>query len=143
MPNNPKEPVIAGGGIVFRYKKGGDEPQVLMIYRKGKWDLPKGKLEPPESIPTCAVREVSEEIGCGMPAIVKKLGTTYHEYPEKGKIMEKTTHWYSMILTKNENLQPEEKEGITEVRWMSLPQAIEEAGYQNLKEILKIFQGLG
>ncbi len=141
MPNNPGKPVIAAGGIVFRYKNGEEEPQVLMIYRNGKWDLPKGKLEPPESISMCAVREVAEEVGCDIPAIVKKVGTTYHEYPEKGNIMGKTTHWYSMILTKDENLQPEEKEGIMEVRWMSFPQAIEQAGFENLKEILNTFRG--
>ena len=34
-----------------------------MIFRRGKWDLPKGKLDKGEKIEDCAVREVEEETG--------------------------------------------------------------------------------
>src|SRR5574344_735274 len=33
----------------------------LMIFRRGVWDLPKGKQEPGEDTKTCAIREVQEE----------------------------------------------------------------------------------
>ena len=49
--------IEAGGGLVS--DAGG---RVLMIFRNGRWDLPKGKLEPGERIEECAVREVSEEV---------------------------------------------------------------------------------
>jgi 8-oxo-dGTP pyrophosphatase MutT (NUDIX family) len=140
MSKSKVKPVTAAGGIVFRYTKDTDEPEVLMIFRNGYWDLPKGKLEKGETISMCAVREVSEEVGSGIPAIIKKVGTSYHEYPEKGKVRGKTTHWYSMIFTRKEKLIPEEKEGIEEVKWVSLPKAIEKAGFENLKEVLRAFQ---
>ena len=48
--------IKAGGGLVKN--KAGD---VLLIFRRGKWDLPKGKLDDNESLLECAVREVKEE----------------------------------------------------------------------------------
>jgi|AntRauTorckE6833_2_1112554.scaffolds.fasta_scaffold00040_13 8-oxo-dGTP pyrophosphatase MutT (NUDIX family) len=142
MSKSKIKPVTAAGGIVWRYPKNSSEPEVLMIFRNGYWDLPKGKLEKGETIEMCAVREVSEEVGSGIPSIIYKIGTSYHEYTEKGKkkIRGKTTHWYSMIFTQEEALIPEEKEGIEEVKWVRLGKAIELAGFENLKNVLKTFQ---
>lgn len=130
-------PVTAAGGIVIRHTSAGQKPDVLMILRNGYWDLPKGKLEPPETIAMCAVREVAEEVGISLPSIIRKIGTTYHEYSENEKVMAKTTHWYSMLLTRDEAFTPEEKEGIEKVEWVSLDDAISKAGFENLKEILR------
>ena len=37
--------------------------KLLMIFRRGKWDLPKGKLDKGETFERCAVREIEEETG--------------------------------------------------------------------------------
>lgn len=140
MSSSSAIPITAGGGIVFRLKEVQQEPEVLMIFRNGEWDLPKGKHEEGESIAMCAAREVAEEVDSSMPAIVKKTGTTYHEYEEDGNTMGKTTHWYSMIFTKDEALSPQEEEGITKVEWIPFSKSIEIAGFENLKEILKKFR---
>lgn len=140
--SNPKiTPVTAAGGIVFRYQADNPEPEVLMILRNGYWDLPKGKLEPPESIAMCAAREVAEEVGSSIPVLVHNIGTTYHEYPENGKTMGKTTHWYAMIFPRKEKLKPQQEEGIEKIEWFSLQEAIRNAGFDNLEEILKSFSG--
>ncbi|MCP9291751.1 MULTISPECIES: NUDIX hydrolase [Gracilimonas] len=139
MSNPEAKPVKAAGGIVFKYPDGSTMPEVLMIYRNGYWDLPKGKLEKGESLEMCAVREVSEEVGSSLPALVSEVGTTYHEYPEKGKVVGKTTWWYSMILTRQEEFIPEEKEGIEKVEWVPFQKAIDRAGFDNLREILAKF----
>ncbi|MEQ8523821.1 NUDIX domain-containing protein [Gracilimonas sp.] len=137
MSDYKPEPIKAAGGVVLRFIADSIIPEVLMIYRNGYWDLPKGKLEEGESIEMCAVREVAEEVGSSLPAIVSTIGTSYHEYPEKGKTMGKTTWWYSMIFTRPETFIPQEKEGIEQVEWVLLPEAIEKAGFENLKEILR------
>ncbi|MFP8490236.1 NUDIX hydrolase [Gracilimonas sp. Q87] len=138
MSNTETEPITAAGGIVYRLDKD-QRPEVLMIFRNGVWDLPKGKHEEGETIEMCAAREVSEEVGSKIPSLVKKLGETYHEYPENGKIMGKTTHWYSMIFTQEEDLVPQKEEGIEKIEWMPLNKAVKIAGYNNLKDILKKF----
>ena len=50
--------VKAGGGLVVS-----PEQQILMIFRKGKWDLPKGKVDESEDLLACALREVKEVTG--------------------------------------------------------------------------------
>jgi 8-oxo-dGTP pyrophosphatase MutT (NUDIX family) len=139
MNDLPVEPIAAAGGVVVSYASADAEPAVLMIFRNGYWDLPKGKVEPGESIEMCAAREVSEEVGSGIPAIVRDLGTSYHEYIMEGKIMGKTTYWYSMIFTRKEHFTPQKEEGIEQVAWVPLSQAIDKAGFDNLREILENF----
>lgn len=140
MSSSSTVPITAGGGIVYRSKEEQLEPEILMIFRNGEWDLPKGKHEEGESIAMCAAREVAEEVNCSIPAIIRKVGTTYHEYDENEKTMGKTTHWYSMILTKDETLTPQKIEGITKVEWVTFSKAVEIAEYTNLKEILEKFR---
>jgi hypothetical protein len=43
--------IKAGGGVVYNEKK-----ELLFIFRRGKWDLPKGKLDKGETLEECAVR---------------------------------------------------------------------------------------
>lgn len=106
--------VQAGGGLV-KNKKG----EVLFIFRNGKWDLPKGKREPKESLEECAVREVEEETGIQGLEIVDFLDTTYHIFKRGGKMKLKETHWYEMKSNYQGPFKPELEEDITKVRWKS------------------------
>lgn len=108
------EIIQAGGGLV-QNKNG----KILLIFRRGKWDLPKGKLEPGESIELCAEREVMEETGIQHIEMGKKLATTYHTYAEQGNLILKESHWYAMKALKDEVLQPQIEEQITEIKWVS------------------------
>ena len=47
------EDIKAAGGVVFNAND-----EVLLIYRRGKWDFPKGKAEKGETIEETALREV-------------------------------------------------------------------------------------
>lgn len=129
--------LVAGGGVLYR--DSGSKPLVLLIYRNGTWDLPKGKLEDGEDVKTCAVREVSEELGIPEPAIKSSLGTTYHEYEMDGNRYGKTTYWYSMKEAGVFEMEPQREEGITRLEWTELSDALEKVGYDNLKTVLKKF----
>jgi 8-oxo-dGTP pyrophosphatase MutT (NUDIX family) len=133
--------VTAAGGVLFREGREDNAPEILLIYRRGVWDLPKGKLEPGESIPECARREVSEEVGSSIPEIREQLRDTYHEYMEDNELIGKTTHWYVMELEdSNEKLKPEKKEGIEQLEWLTPEKAIKEVGYDNLISVIQDFQ---
>ncbi len=137
----PKQ-IKAAGGVVFRLSEEKAELEILLIYRNQTWDLPKGKLEKGETIQMCAVREVAEETGTQLPMVVDDLGTTYHEYTEKGKEIGKTTYWYSMVFPRYQSLTPQIEEGIELIEWVPLGKALEKVGFQNLKEVLFRFVNL-
>jgi 8-oxo-dGTP pyrophosphatase MutT (NUDIX family) len=105
--------VEAAGGLV---KNANNE--YLFIFRNGKWDLPKGKVEKKESVEDAAVREVEEECGIGGLTITQKLGITYHTYYLDEKTVLKPTHWFGMNCSDHSKLVPQEEEGITDVRWI-------------------------
>ena len=103
--------VEAAGGIV-RNPSG----ETLFIYRNGKWDLPKGKMEAGETAEDAARREVMEE--CGMKDLVvgRFVATTYHIYEEKQKQILKHSHWFEMRSSAR-ILIPQAEEGISEAVW--------------------------
>ncbi len=106
--------IKAAGGLV---KNKADKK--LFIYRLGKWDLPKGKMEQGESIEETAIREVEEECGIDNLKIIKALANTYHIYELNGKIILKETFWFDMISSFDGNLVPQLKENITKAEWLT------------------------
>ncbi len=132
-PYRPPEEIKAGGGIITR-KKGGRR-QILTIFRRGKWDLAKGKLDPGESLEECAIREVQEELGIEKVRSKRLLATTVHGYAEKKRFRVKTTHWYHM-KTSATSFIPQREEGIDKVKWMNWDKAEKDLGYKTLRELL-------
>jgi len=129
--------IEAAGGIVQNNKK-----ELLFIYRLGKWDLPKGKMEKNEKPDDCAVREVEEETGVSQLTIKKKLGETYHTYDAYGKHFLKTTHWYHMTCTGEQKLVPQTEEDITAIQWVDKKNIREPLAntYPSIKDILEKFK---
>jgi 8-oxo-dGTP pyrophosphatase MutT (NUDIX family) len=105
--------LIAAGG--FTYTK---DDHVLMIFRRNKWDLPKGKLDDEEDLESCALREVQEETGIKKINLEEKLCITYHTYHENDDFILKESHWYLMKAKEKENLEPQTEEDITECKWI-------------------------
>ncbi|MEP6701182.1 MAG: NUDIX hydrolase [Bacteroidota bacterium] len=105
--------VIAAGGLVQNEKK-----EILLIFRKGKWDLPKGKLDKGEKLEDCAVREVEEETGLRKVKLLSPLTITYHTYPEGARFICKESHWYNMKVSGEQKLVPQTEEDIHEIKWV-------------------------
>ena len=105
--------IKAAGGLVTD-----DDARVLLIFRRGKWDLPKGKAEDNEPIELCANREVIEETGLNELVLRKPLAVTYHTYFEKGKDILKETHWFLFDAPGKQQLQPQLEEDILKVEWV-------------------------
>lgn len=104
--------IEAAGGLVLNNKN-----KILMIFRNGKWDLPKGKLNIGEQIEEGAIREVKEECGINELQIEKKLIDTYHTYNLNGLKILKKTFWFLMKTSFKFPLTPQLEEGITKVKW--------------------------
>ena len=130
--------VEAAGGLVLTDSPKG--PRVLMIHRRGVWDLPKGKLDPGETPAEAALREVAEEVGIAREALslVGEIPPTVHGYawPRKNVFAVKTTHWFHMRTTATA-FTPEAAEKIDKVKWKRWPKALKQVGFKTLRELLR------
>lgn len=109
--------IEAAGGLVKN-----EYEAYLVIFRNGKWDLPKGKLEAGEKVRVAAEREVEEECGIRIKKSGRKICKTYHMYTMHDEVILKTTHWYAMRSENQEHLTPQTEEGITKAEWLPLEQ---------------------
>jgi 8-oxo-dGTP pyrophosphatase MutT (NUDIX family) len=109
--------IKAAGGLIHT-----KDDDLLLIFRRGKWDLPKGKLDDGEDLEACAVREVNEETGLENVKIEKPLCITYHTYYQEGKHILKESHWFLMKAKKQTNLLPQSEENIDKCEWVPIGQ---------------------
>lgn len=107
--------IQAAGGLVYT-----DTGAILMIYRRGKWDLPKGKLDEDESLDACALREVEEETGLNSLLLQQKICVTYHTYYQDGAHILKESHWYLMKAGEDQEFIPQTEEDIEKCEWVML-----------------------
>lgn len=84
-----QEEICAGGVVFFQGK-------IVILQRKnGVWLMPKGHVDPGETLEEAACREVTEETGL-TARIGPKLGETAYSYFEAGKRHNKRVHWFYM-----------------------------------------------
>ena len=128
--------IEAAGGIVQNENK-----DLLFIFRRGKWDLPKGKLEENETVEICAAREIEEETGVKNLILKHKIGETYYIYEENKTMILKTSHWFYFISNEEQHTIAQTEEDISEVKWIHTRNIKEPMAntYQNIKDILSIF----
>ena len=106
--------IPAAGGLVRNQKN-----EYLIIFRRGKWDLPKGKAEKKETSEETALREVQEEVNLDGITLEKFLTSTYHIYYLDGKAVLKQTDWYLMAYSGTKEPAPATKEDIEQTVWMT------------------------
>lgn len=132
-----KTTIKAGGGLVVN-----SAGEILMIFRRSRWDLPKGKLEAGETIEECALREVAEECGIDDLVLVEFLCTTHHEYIENGRPIDKESHWF--LMSGSGTPKPQIEEDIEQARWVSRNEAAELLynSYDTIRTVFCKFENL-
>lgn len=133
-----KKRIIAAGGLVFN-----EQEELLMIFRRGFWDLPKGKLDKGETIEQCAIREVEEETGIRNITVIRFISITLHEYFDTylDENVIKESHWFHMTVKGHQILVPQTEEDISIIKWASkaqLPEYLNNT-YPNIESVLKTF----
>ena len=129
--------IRAAGGIVRN-----SEGQILMIFRRGLWDFPKGKVENGEKTEEAAVREVLEETGIKARITHARPFSVFHTYDTYGSKMLKETVWYEMEA-ESEQTVPQTEEQISEAVWVTPEQVAKnlENSYASLKEVWSVQRG--
>jgi len=128
--------IEAAGGLVEN-----EEGQLLMIFRRGWWDLPKGKIDAGESAEAAAVREVEEETGISGLQLHSLFDTTYHTYrDDKNRRCLKITYWY-LLSAKRQPLLPQAEEDIEQAVWVDRRELAAEPRrlYASLRDLLAAY----
>lgn len=112
-------PVIeSAGGLVCNQNH-----HILLMFKRGKWDMPKGRIDKGQSTVSAALREVEEETGLNIKKlkIKGKLVSTWHTTSHNNIKYLKKTHWYLMQYDgSDDDTAPQVEEGIIECRWVHL-----------------------
>jgi len=127
--------IEAAGGIIENEKG-----EILLMYRRKSWDLPKGKIDKEESPLEAAKREILEETGVKNLTLIDSLPSTYHIYPYKQKQALKKTYWF-YFKTDEIKTVPQADEDIELIEWVAVSQL---GRYQSnihlsLKDLLTVF----
>ena len=134
-----KKKIIAAGGLILN-----EDNDVLMIFRRGFWDLPKGKLDEGETVEECAIREIREETGLKKIELVKFITITQHEYFDihSNADVLKETHWFEMKSNSYEPLIPQTEEDIVAIEWVNESKLKDylQKSYANIQQLFKIWK---
>jgi 8-oxo-dGTP pyrophosphatase MutT (NUDIX family) len=127
----------SAGGLVLRRERGTYSGLLIGRSTPRIWSLPKGHIEPNESIEMAALREVQEETGIEATIIVKLSDIRYWFYANKMK-HSKIVHFFLMRYV-NGTPQPQEGE-VDEVCWVKLDEMPEMLTHVNERRLIEIAQ---
>jgi len=126
--------IEAGGGLIMN-----SEEHYLFMFRRGKWDLPKGKSEKGEPIADTAKREVKEETGLDVQ-VQRSIGVTYHTYREGESLILKKTYWFGMFYDGDKKPVPQVSEDISRIKWLEksdIERIIYKNTYASLRDLIQ------
>ena len=109
--------VEAAGGLIENWSG-----ELLLIYRRGAWDLPKGKIDAGETPRLAANREIEEETGLTNLTWIEDLPPTFHIYPWGNNWVLKKTHWFRFRMNEPQPLVLQQEEDIEDARWIKTDQ---------------------
>jgi 8-oxo-(d)GTP phosphatase len=129
--------VEAAGGLVQN-----KNDEFLFIYRKGKWDLPKGKIDKGEKPCDTAIREVNEETGLAKIKIVHELINTYHIYRHKDRLTLKKIYWFLIKNTGSDDLVLQTEEHIEKACWLGINKLSDvlDNSYGSINDVFNIYK---
>jgi 8-oxo-dGTP diphosphatase len=130
------ETVVAAGAVPWRVANG--KLQVLVVYRKQHRDvsIPKGKVDPGETLPQTAVRELFEETGLRV-TLGPSLGSVHYVQQTNGK--PKVVHYWAAEVdpvaeAKSKFVSNDE---IFALEWLTVKKAVEQLTYEHDKELVQ------
>ncbi|MEF3311669.1 NUDIX domain-containing protein [Paenibacillus sp. GYB004] len=129
---------ISAGGVVYRLLPDGRTEVQMIQDRYGKKTLPKGKMEPGETIEQTALREILEETGIEGKIVASLEQVKYKYNHAVHGTIDKEVHYYLVEATGGD-LQAQIEE-IRGVEWLDPLEAWSrqrEQGYANNDSVLK------
>lgn len=121
-------------GIITFARKNHEQKYLILHYLSGHWDFPKGKLEPGETHPQAAHRELQEETGLTAEIIPGFQESLSYTFKERGKLIKKTVTFFVGACDEQPVRLSREHTGYL---WLPYEKAHEKLTYQNAKDLLQ------
>ena len=133
----PDRPTVAeiAGGAVLRSRRNG---RILLLHLAGedRWCLPKGHVEPGESLRAAARREVREETGIRRFSVGAEIASvTYRFYdPARDRNVVKTTVYF---LARTSATRVHREPLFDADRWVTFSEALRRVPYATDRAVLR------
>lgn len=128
-----RPPVRAAGAVLWRPGEDAGEPLLALIHRPryDDWSIPKGKIDPGETEPVAAVREIFEETG-QRADLGRRLSRITYPVPVGTKIVD-----YWVARAKGGDFTPSKE--VDEMVWLPLKEATKQLTYPHDRKVLAQF----
>jgi 8-oxo-(d)GTP phosphatase len=129
--------IKAAGAVAWRPGPDG-RPEILLVHRRkyDDWSLPKGKVEPGETLPVTAVREVLEEGGARL-ALGRRLASIRYNVGGRPK---RVHYWSAAVASLDDHAVPNDE--VDEIEWLDADRAIGRVSYRHDHGVLADFARL-
>lgn len=134
----PVRPILAAGAVLWRPGPDGpNQPEVAVVHRPryDDWSLPKGKLDPGETLPVAAVREVAEETGFQAELGRRLTAVTYPV--EQG--IKKVVYWAARAHDTDLAAEFVPNREVDKLVWLSVHDAMARLQYPYDRKVLRRF----
>ena len=127
---------VYSSGVVVFLKKEGQNFYLLLRTRSGFWDLPKGKVEPGETLQQAALRELKEETGLDhveiLPGFQESLNYLFRD--QEGNPIYKTVYFFvgEVASDAHVKLSREHQDFI----WLPFDEAVRRLTYQTARDMV-------
>jgi 8-oxo-dGTP diphosphatase len=133
--------VQAAGGVVTRPAAGRGADgnlEYLVVHRPryDDWSLPKGKLEPGESLEHAATREIEEETGLQVELGAKLPTSEYVDRHGRPKVV----HYWSMTPVGHIAWEPNDE--VDETRWITAAEAATLLSYEHDRSLVATVEAM-
>ena len=129
---------ISSGGVAFRQIDSTIEIALIAVNPSGRWQLPKGIIDPGETSEIAAVREVREEAGIetDLLAPIETIEYWYFGDQRGTRVrFHKLVHFY-LLAFRDGNVADHDHE-VDEARWVNLPDALKMLAFEGEKSVVK------
>lgn len=134
MPKKAPDAILAAGTVLWRPAEPGSPDALVAVVHRPRyddWSLPKGKVDPGETQPVTAVREVEEETGYACE-LGRRLATVSYPVDERPK---RVVYWAARTLGGEFTANSE----VDELEWLTVKQAIKRLHYPDDRKVLRRF----
>lgn len=132
-PGAGKKPILAAGAVLWRPRGRSGTPEIAVIHRPryDDWSLPKGKVDPGETEPVTAVREIEEETG--FRAHLGRRLTTVSYPVDQG--IKTVRYWAARCVSGKFRVNNE----VDDLLWLPAAQAMTALTYSYDRKVLRRF----